>query len=263
MNQKYLQGLSSDMSGPGDAVCFEATPENISAFLMRHQGAVMSAIGTMDSRSFLTARMGFIDICPDQKYLREKLLPVYSRVQMGELPVPELRSVSKEVALAAERPRPDWNYLRWKGYSDTKYQAVFSGEALLELTWDDKKLSLELQVRPYYNAGKLALLMVDWTNGEPEHWGDLTVNFGASTAKDCAFVDVNKLGENILSWIEKNGLGKPTGRKERSGFVEYPEYHFDAKRLQELDDYGYHEYSRIFDQANRGQHSQRTDGRER
>ena len=223
----------------------------------------MSAIATMDNRSFLTANTGFIDICPDQEYLIQKLLPVYSKVQMGEFPVPELKTVPRELALEEECPEPDWNYLRWDGYSDKKYQSILSGEGLLELFWFDENVSLEVQVRSYYNAGKLALLLVDWTGGEPEEWGALTIYLGLPVQKDCAFVDVNNLGDGILPWIEKSGLGKPTGRKERSGFVEYPEYHFDAKRLQELDDYGYHEYSRIFDQANRGQHSQRTDGQER
>lgn len=32
MNQKYLQGLSSNMESPNEAVFFEATPENITAF---------------------------------------------------------------------------------------------------------------------------------------------------------------------------------------------------------------------------------------
>lgn len=263
MNQKYLQGLSSDMRGRSDAVYFEATPENISAFLMRYQRAELSAIGTTDNRTFLTARMGFIDICPDQDYLRETLLPLYSRVQMGAFPVPELTTVPQELALAEKRPRPDWNYLRWDGCSDLKYQTILSGEALLELPWDDKKLSLEVQVRPYYNGGLLALLLVDWSSGEPEKWRSLTVNFGAGTAKDCAFVDINNLGECILPWIEQKGLGKPTGRRVRSGFVEYPEYRFDAKRLQELDDYGYQEYSRIFDQAYKRRQAQRSGGQDR
>ena len=147
MNQKYLQGLSSDMPGISSAVFFEATPENISAFLFQHRTAQISAIGTVNDRSFLTARMGFIDICPDQEYLRQKLLPVYSRVQMGEVPVPELRSVPQEVAMAAECPRPDWNYLRWDGCSDQKYQKLLTGEALMELTWNGEKVLLELQVR--------------------------------------------------------------------------------------------------------------------
>ena len=251
------------MAGPDDAVFFEATPENISVFLIQHQQALKSAIATVDRRTFLTAQLCFIEICPDEEFLFQKLLPVYAGMQMGEIPVPELKTVPKEIALAAERPKPDWNYLRWDGYSDRKYQAILSGAGLLELPWHDEKALLEIQARPYYNGGKLALLLVDWVSGEPEKWGSLTTNFGLPVQKDCAFVDVNNLGEGILPWIEKNGLGKPTGRRERSGFVEYPEYHFDPKRLQELDDLGYQEYSRVFDQANRSRRQERKSGQER
>ena len=107
MNQKYLQGLSSNMESPNEAVFFEATPENITAFLMQHQWAQMSAIGTVDDRSFLTARMGLIDTCPDQAYLLQKLLPIYAKVQMGDIPVPKLKTVPKEIALAEKCPKPD------------------------------------------------------------------------------------------------------------------------------------------------------------
>jgi len=260
MNQKYLQGISSDMDSADDAVFFEATPENISAFLIRHQGARSSAIGTADDRSFLTARCGFIDTCPDQQYLAQKLLPIYSKAQMGLAPVPPLKTVPREVALAESCPRPDWNYLRWDGYSDKKYQAICSGEGLLELCWHGKQVSLELQVRSYHNAGRLALQLVDWTSGGPEPWGSLTTNLGVSVEKDCAFIDVNNLGEKILPWIEENGLGKPTGYCERSGFAAYPEYRFDAGRLRELDDYGYQEYSRTLDQSNQLTENRHEDG---
>lgn len=262
MNQKYLQGISSNMSGFQDAVFFEATPENIAAFLMQHRSAQLAVIGTTDERTFLTTANGFIDICPDQEYLAQKILPILAPVQMGDIPVPPLNTVSREVAFAEKSPRPDWNYLRWEGYSDKKYQGICNGEALMELPWYGETVSLELQVRSYYNASKLALKLVDWSSGEPEPWGDLTVNFGASTEKDCAFVDVNNLGENILPWIEKNGLGKPTGRSQRSGFVVYPEYRFDPKRLLELDDFGYQEHSRRYDIANRPQ-QRKKDSQER
>lgn len=139
MNQKYLQGLSSNMESPNEAVFFEATPENITAFLMQHQWAQMSAIGTVDDRSFLTARMGLIDTCPDQAYLLQKLLPIYAKVQMGDIPVPKLKTVPKEIALAEKCPKPDWNYLRWEGYSDKKYQDILSGKALLEMSWMGEK----------------------------------------------------------------------------------------------------------------------------
>lgn len=247
MNQKYLQGISSDMEGLEDAVFFEATPENISAFLVQHWLAEMSAIGTVDEKTFLTARMGLIDTCPDQEYLAQKLLPVYSKIQLGEIPTPPLETVSKEVALAAKCPRPDWNYLRWDGYSDEKYRGIISGSALLKLPHYGKKVPLELQVRSYYSGGNLALLLVDWSDDYPEPWGDLSVNLGYAMEKDCAFVDVNDMGEEILPWIEKNGLGTPTGRTQQSGFVTYPEYRFHADRLRALDDYGYQEYSERYD----------------
>lgn len=245
MNQKYLQGISSDMENLDSAVFFEATPENISAFLVQHRWADMTAIGTIKDQSFLTARMGLIDTCPDQEYLAKKILPIYAKVQMGDIYAPKLKTVSKEVALSEKCPRPDWNYLRWDGYSDKKYQDILSGKALIKLLWHGEMAFLDLQVRSYYNGGRLALKLIDWSQEDPEPWGDLSVNLGIHVEKDCAFIDTNNLGEEILPWIEKNGLGSPTGRTERSGFVIYPEYHFDPERLKELDDYGYEQYENL------------------
>ncbi len=126
-----------------------------------------------------------------------------------------------------------------------------------------RKVVSRTAVRPYYNAGKLALLLVDWSSGEPVQWGSLTTNLGSHVEKDCAFVNVNHLGENILPWIKENGLGKPTGRSQHSGFVEYPEYHFDADKLRELDADGYQQYSQIYEQAHRGSHQHKKGSQER
>ena len=83
MNQKYLQGLSSDMENSDDAVFFEATPENITAFLMQHQWASMSAIGTVDSRSFLTAKMGLIDTCLIKRIYLKSSFPSMPKPRWG------------------------------------------------------------------------------------------------------------------------------------------------------------------------------------
>lgn len=112
--------------------------------------------------------------------------------------------------------------------------------------WHEKMALLDLQVCSYYNETKLALKLVDWSQEDPEPWGDLSVNLGIPVEKDCAFIDTNNLGEEILPWIEKTGLGSPTGRTERSGFVVYPEYHFNPGRLKELDDFGYELYENLF-----------------
>ena len=73
MNQKYLQGISSNMESVDDAVFFEATAENISAFLFQHGRAIMSALGTTNEITFLTARMGIIDACPAQERIASDL----------------------------------------------------------------------------------------------------------------------------------------------------------------------------------------------
>lgn len=167
MNQKYLSGSFSNADGSGGTVFFEATPENISAFLMEHRSADTSMVGTADGKPFLTALTGFIDVCPDQAYLCEKLLPVYARVQMGEVPVPELKTVPKEEALAEECPMPDWNYMRWGGCSDEKYRAILN-RALLRMSSCGCDYDLEVQVGSYCDNGNLAIQLADWTDGEPE-----------------------------------------------------------------------------------------------
>ena len=139
MNQKYLQGLSSNMESPNEAVFFEATPENITAFLMQHQWAQMSAIGTVDDRSFLTARMGLIDTCPDQAYLLQKLLPIYAKVQMGDIPVPKLKTVPKEIALAEKCPSRTGTICAGKDTAIRNIR-IFSAERLFWkcLGWEKK-----------------------------------------------------------------------------------------------------------------------------
>ena len=106
---------------------------------------------------------------------------------MGDIPVPKLKTVPKEIALAEKCPKPDWNYLRWEGYSDKKYQDILSGKALLEMSWMGEKTSFELQVRSYYSGGNLALLLVDWSQGDPQPWGDLSVNLGKIHCKGLCF----------------------------------------------------------------------------
>ena len=75
----------------------------------------------------------------------------------------------------------------------------------------------------------------------------MTVNLGISLDQDCAFVDVNNLGQEILPWLENEGLAKPTGRTQQSGFVSYPEYRFNGEKLAKLDPEGYQSYVSLRD----------------
>lgn len=100
---------------------------------------------------------------------------------------------------------------------------------------------IQLSVSTYQN-GNLAITMTDWSSGEPEPWNVLTVNLGVALSKDCAFIDTNNNGNDILSWIIRYGLAVPTGRKAVSGFCSYPEYRFRPSKLEEIDPDGYADY---------------------
>lgn len=240
MNQKYLMGMAAE---GGQSVVFEATASNVAAFICQNRMAPELLICTLDYKMFLTARRGMIDVCPDRTFLAQELLPVLVPIQTGQVLDMPLATVPRESVLDEECPQPDWNYLRWDGYSSEKYQKIMEGSALLDYEFDGEKIPMELRIGQYQEGGGLALELISWEEKKPEDWATVTVNLSVPCEKDHAFVDINNLGmPEICEWIEKNGLGKTTGRRQKSGFCVYPEYHFDAKRLKELDREGYEGY---------------------
>lgn len=100
---------------------------------------------------------------------------------------------------------------------------------------------IELKITSYME-GNLAVTMTSWENGEPEPWNVLTVNLDSVRPQNCAFIDSNNNGEEILAWIIRHGLAVPTGIYARSGYYQYPEYRFRPKRLLEIDLEGYSAY---------------------
>lgn len=64
-------------------------------------------------------------------------------------------------------------------------------------------------------------------------WSNLTVNLGIKCADNCAFIDTNNNGNDIIAWLEDNGLGKQTGRTGESGWCLYPEFEFNMDQLME------------------------------
>ena len=62
-------------------------------------------------------------------------------------------------------------------------------------------------------------------------WSNLTVNLGIKCADNCAFIDTNNNGNDIITWLEENGLGKLTGRTGESGWCLYPEFEFNMDEL--------------------------------
>lgn len=249
MNQNYLLGRTVDKYQKESLVYFKATPENIASFLCTNQWNPFSEIYTVDGKPFLSARTGLIDTMPDQKYLIEQLQPVLIPMQTGRAPIPKLDTVTQEIAEAEPCPQPDWNYLRWEGYDDARYQAIMDGGDFLEWEQFGETHRIELRVQTYVDDNNLAIEMVSWDKGEPGPWSILTVNLDGRRGKDCAFINVNHLGDKILPWLEKNGLARPTGRVRQSGFVSYPEYHFNTEKLQQMDAKGYREYLQRYEEA--------------
>ena len=110
-----------------------------------------------------------------------------------------------------------------------------------ELKKDNVTYRMQLQVCTYPNDN-LAIQMLVCEAGRWEPWDVLTVNFDTVLEKNCAFIDTNNLGEDIVIWIIRNGLGVPTGRIAESGFCKYPEYRFRTTALEAMDPDGYATY---------------------
>lgn len=114
-----------------------------------------------------------------------------------------------------------------------------------ELEKHGKKNIITLRVGSYLE-GNLAIMMDVWKDEAPEPWNTLTVNLMGTRDKDCAFIDVNNNGKDIIIWMIRNGLAVPTGKRASSGYCVYPEYRFRAAVLRECDPHGYEEYLKWF-----------------
>ncbi|MCH5248340.1 MAG: DUF4313 domain-containing protein [Lachnospiraceae bacterium] len=71
---------------------------------------------------------------------------------------------------------------------------------------------------------------------------EITRCLDAPQTKNCAYIDVNNYGTDIIKWLEKNKLGKVTGQEVQSGFVTYPEFMFDESILQDYTNEHYAQY---------------------
>lgn len=88
---------------------------------------------------------------------------------------------------------------------------------------------IRLEIGRYSNNGNLAIEMYT-DEGEP--WSSLTVNLYEKLPPDYAYVDINDNGNEIITWIQKNGIGEPTGRVRSSGFCIFPEVKFNLDSIK-------------------------------
>lgn len=90
---------------------------------------------------------------------------------------------------------------------------------------------MTFELASYMENGNLYVGLLTHEEGYPEPWQNLTVNLSVKCKENCAFIDTNNNGDEILLWLEKNGLGHMTGNMMPSGWCLYPEFEFDMETL--------------------------------
>lgn len=96
-----------------------------------------------------------------------------------------------------------------------------------------KNHPMTFQLANYADNGTLYVGLITNEEGYPEPWSNLTVNLDDSSRckPNCAFIDTNNNGDEILDWLETNGFGEQTGRIAFSGWCIYPEFEFNMEEL--------------------------------
>ena len=92
---------------------------------------------------------------------------------------------------------------------------------------------MTFQLANYADNGTLYVGLLTNEDGYTTPWQNLTVNLEESSRckKNCAYIDTNNNGNEIMHWLEDNNLGEPTGRIAASGWCFYPEFEFNMEEL--------------------------------
>ena len=101
----------------------------------------------------------------------------------------------------------------------------------LTLSKYGKDHPMTFELARYANNGNLYVGLITHHEGYPEPWNNLTVNLDVICAKNCAFIDTNNNGNEIIAWLIDNELGSLTGDLVPSGWCVYPEFEFNMEKL--------------------------------
>lgn len=86
---------------------------------------------------------------------------------------------------------------------------------------------VEIRKSTYCTNGNLAISLFELREGP---YATLTVNLDDTLPLDMGYVDTNNCYW-AEEFIQKNGLGEPTGEYGYSGFCSYPLYKFNLEKL--------------------------------
>ena len=87
----------------------------------------------------------------------------------------------------------------------------------LNLTKYGKTHPMTFELDHYADNGNLYVGLITHEEGYPEPWQNLTVNLGVKCEENCAFIDTNNNGSEIMDWLLDNGLGVYTSKEIRNG----------------------------------------------
>ena len=102
---------------------------------------------------------------------------------------------------------------------------------MLTLNRYEKEHQMTFKLASYAENGNLYVGLIMHDEGYPEPWSNLTVNLSVPCKANCAFIDTNNNGNEIIAWLEENGLGFYTGNLMPSGWCVYPEFEFNMEKL--------------------------------
>lgn len=91
--------------------------------------------------------------------------------------------------------------------------------------------NMTFELATYLENGNLYVGLIENEDGYAEPWSDLTVNLGVKCKDNCAFIDTNNNGDEIVDWLFENNLGEFTGVMQPSGWCVYPEFKFNMDEM--------------------------------
>lgn len=104
---------------------------------------------------------------------------------------------------------------------------------MINLIKYEKTHPMTFKLATYVENGNLYVGLLSHEEGYPMPWSNLTVNLSVKCKPNCAFIDTNNNGNEIMTWLEQNGLGHYTGNLMPSGWCVYPEFEFNMEALME------------------------------
>lgn len=117
---------------------------------------------------------------------------------------------------------------------------------------DDKEcMKVWMQIDGCKETGNLDITFYSEVNDGMFPVMEVTEEFGVPMEKNRMFIKESMTVDFALAFLQKYGIGTPTGETGRCGIRECPVFEFNEEVLRELDPEGYRQYEEIHEQVKR------------